>query len=64
MDKWAVGGPLWRQYGRFGGQQSGSRLIPGAREIEIKRSIPEEYITRVTPSSEIIRSKLPEIGLP
>jgi len=67
MDKWARGGSMWRQYGRIGekiGEKGAGKLIPGAREVEIRRSIPEDYITRVTPSSEIIRSKLPEIGLP
>ena len=64
MEKWAVGGSMWRQHGRFGGRQTGSRLIPGAREVEIRGAIPEEYIKNITPSSEIIRSKLPEIGLP
>jgi len=67
LEKWARGGPMWRQYGRIGekiGEKGAGKLIPGAREVEIRGSIPEEYIKNITPSSEIIRSKLPEIGLP
>ena len=66
LEKWARGGPMWRQYGRIGekiGEKGAGKLIPGAREVEIRGSIPEEYIKNITPSSEIIRSKLPEIGL-
>jgi|8_EtaG_2_1085327.scaffolds.fasta_scaffold01016_2 hypothetical protein len=69
MEQYAVGGPMWRQYGRFGGywpsvREGWSRgeLLPGAREIQIKKSIPIDYIKNITPSKEIIRSKLPELG--
>jgi len=60
MDRHARGGSMWQQYGRFEG--SGGRLIPGAREVEFLRDIPEEYIMNITPAREIIRSKLPELG--
>jgi hypothetical protein len=60
MDRYTVGGPMWRERGRF--DFSGGRLIPGAREVEFIRPIPEEYILKVTPAGEIIRSKLPELG--
>jgi len=60
MDKYAVGGPMWKERGRF--DFSGGRLIPGAREVEFIRPIPEEYIMNITPAREIIRSKLPELG--
>jgi hypothetical protein len=55
-----VGGPAWRDFGRF--EYSGGRLIPGAREVQFKTSIPEEYIMNITPAREIIRNKLPELG--
>ena len=60
MDRFAVGGSAWRDFGRF--EYSGGRLIPGAREVQFKRSIPEEYIMNITPAREIIRNKLPELG--
>jgi hypothetical protein len=60
MDRFAVGGPAWRDFGRF--EYSGGRLIPGAREVQFKTSIPEEYIMNITPAREIIRNKLPELG--
>jgi len=60
MDRHARGGSMWQQYGRFEG--SGGRLIPGAREVEFLRDIPEVYIMNITPAREIIRSKLPELG--
>tara|TARA_R110000744_G_C19156797_1_gene540028 strand:+ start:47 stop:748 length:702 start_codon:yes stop_codon:yes gene_type:complete len=60
MDRFAVGGSAWRDFGRF--EYSGGRLIPGAREVQFKRTIPEEYIMNITPAREIIRNKLPELG--
>ena len=69
MDLYARGGPMWRQHGRWGGywpsvREGWSRgeLMSGAREIEIIRPIPEEYIKNITPSREIIRNVLPERG--
>tara|TARA_R110000751_G_scaffold52103_4_gene113815 strand:+ start:7320 stop:8024 length:705 start_codon:yes stop_codon:yes gene_type:complete len=60
MDRFAVGGPMWREYGRF--ESSGGRLIPGAREIEFTRPIPEKYIMGTTPVREINRNVLSELG--
>ena len=61
MDRHSKWGSMWQQYGRFEG--SGGRVIPGAREVEFLQDIPEEYIMNITPAREIIRSKLPELGI-
>ena len=54
----ALGGPVWRNFGRIGGGQ----LIPGAREIELARGIPTDFLTATHKAGTFRRGSLPERG--
>jgi hypothetical protein len=56
----ALGGPVWRQFGRIGGRQGG--LIPGAREIEFREGILTDFLTDVHKAGTFRRGSLPERG--
>ena len=54
----ALGGPLWRQFGRIGRAQ----LMRGAREVELKGGIPYDFLTDVHKAGTFKRGQLPERG--
>ena len=56
----ALGGLAWRNFGRIGGV--GGRLIPGAREVEMARGIPTDFLTATHKAGTFRRGSLPERG--